>query len=83
MLERNPIERNAAGHPLLTPKQAAKYLGFSEGWMAKMRMRGGGPKYIRLGRKCRYTRTDLDAWIHAHRVSHTSEESQAQREGWA
>ena len=39
---------------LLTPEQAAKYLGFTEGWLAKLRMRGGGPKWIRLGRKCRY-----------------------------
>jgi len=72
-----------AGCALLTSEQAAKYLGFTDGWLAKMRMTGGGPKYVRLGRKCRYTRADLDAWIYAHRVSNTSEESQAQREGWA
>ena len=74
---------NAARCPLLTPEQAAQYLGFTEGWMAKMRMRGGGPKWVRLGRKCRYTLADLDAWINTHRVSNTSEKSQAQREGWA
>ena len=73
----------AASSALLTPEQAAKYLGFTDGWLAKLRMRGGGPKYVRLGRKCRYTRPDLDAWISAHRVGNTSEKSQAQREGWA
>ena len=73
----------AAIGALLTPEQAAKYLGFTEGWLAKLRMRGGGPKWIRLGRKCRYTLADLEAWISAHRVSNTSEQSQAQREGWA
>jgi excisionase family DNA binding protein len=74
---------SAASGALMTPKQAAKYLGFTEGWLAKLRMRGGGARWIRLGRKCRYTRADLDAWISAHRVSNTSEKSQAQREGWA
>ncbi len=74
---------NASGNALMTSEQAAKYLGFTDGWLAKLRMRGGGPKYIRLGRKCRYAPADLDTWLAAHRVSNTSEKSQAQREGWA
>ena len=78
----NGVSRSA-GCALLTSEQAAKYLGFTDGWLAKLRMTGGGPKYVRLGRTCRYTCADLDAWIAAHRVSSTSEESRAQREGWA
>jgi predicted DNA-binding transcriptional regulator AlpA len=74
---------SAASGALMTPGQAAKYLGFTTGWLAKLRMRGGGPRHVRLGRKCRYTLADLDAWISAHRVNNTSEKSQAQREGWA
>jgi hypothetical protein len=69
----------AVGSALLTPEQAAKYLGFTVGWMAKLRMRGGGPNWIRLGTKCRYTLADLDEWISAHRVSTTSQQSKAER----
>ena len=58
---------------LLKPEKAGEFLGFSEGWLAKLRMRGTGPKYVKLGRKVRYVRADLDAWIAASRLSSTSE----------
>jgi hypothetical protein len=60
------------GARLLTSVQAAEYLGFTAGWLAKLRVQGGGPKWIRLGRKARYTIADLESWIGEHRVSSTS-----------
>ena len=45
--------------PLLTPKEAAVRLKVSDSWMAKARMRGDGPPYIRIGRSIRYSQAAL------------------------
>lgn len=68
---------------LMPPEEAARFLGFKEGWLAKLRMTGGGPKFVKLGRLVRYRRADLEAWIASHVVASTSERSKAQREGCA
>ena len=44
---------------LLTAKEAAKLLKVSLSWLAKARMRGDGPPYIRVGRSIRYSRSRL------------------------
>jgi hypothetical protein len=38
-----------------TPAETAKILKVSESWLAKARMRGEGPPFIRIGRSVRYT----------------------------
>ena len=43
---------------LLTPKEAANFLRVSESWLAKARMRGDGPPYVKLGRSIRYREGD-------------------------
>jgi predicted DNA-binding transcriptional regulator AlpA len=48
---------------LLTPKEAATRLKVSLSWLAKARMRGDGPPYIRIGRSIRYRETDLLQWM--------------------
>ena len=63
--------------PLLKPDEAGGYLGFTAGWLAKLRMNGSGPKFIKLGRKIRYARSDLDAWIAAGRLVSTSQHNAA------
>jgi hypothetical protein len=68
---------------LLKPDAAAKYLALTEGWLAKLRCMGGGPKYVKLARRVLYRRCDLDAWIAAQTIANTSQETQARREGWA
>ena len=71
-------EFKSTKEPLLRPDDAARYLGFGAGWLAKLRMRGGdGPKFIKLGRRIRYTRSDLDQWVEANRVRSTSERQPA------
>lgn len=53
-----------AQHGLLTPKQAADYLGFTLAALAAWRSRGGGPRFVKInGRVCRYRQEDLDSWI--------------------
>lgn len=50
----------------LTPIQAAKYLGISEGALRLWRSEGKGPRHFKAGEKLiRYRRADLDSWIEA------------------
>ncbi len=44
----------AAGDPLLAPKTAALVLGLSVSWLAKARLRGDGPRYVKVGHAVRY-----------------------------
>lgn len=58
---------------LLHSRDAARYLGVSEAWLARERWKGaGGPAYVKVGgasgRAIRYLRADLDAWISGNRV---------------
>jgi predicted DNA-binding transcriptional regulator AlpA len=48
---------------LLTPKEAAGLLKVSLSWLAKTRMRGEGPPYIKLGRSVRYSEVALLQWM--------------------
>jgi len=53
--------------------EAASYLNLSSASLAKMRCMGGGPVFIRLGRKIGYQRPDLDDWLAARRTINTSD----------
>ena len=44
---------------LQTELEAAKYLNVSHRTLQKLRVVGGGPKFIKLGRKVRYRLADL------------------------
>ena len=48
---------------LMTPNEAAKILKVSLSWLAKARMRGDGPPYIRVGRSIRYAEAALIQWM--------------------
>ena len=59
---------------ILRPAEAAEYLGVSTSTLAKRRLRGEHPSFIKLGKKAvGYLRQDLDAWIEECRRSSTSE----------
>lgn len=58
----------------LTPKEAAAYLRGSKSYLDKLRVYGGGPKFLRFGkRKILYRKSDLDFWAAQHRFGSTSE----------
>ncbi len=44
---------------LLTESEAANFLRVSESWLAKARMRGDGPPYVKIGRLIRYGESTL------------------------
>jgi excisionase family DNA binding protein len=58
---------------LLTPKEAAVLLKVSLSWLAKARMRGDGPPWMRIGRSVRYAETALLQWMKSRQRLSTSE----------
>ena len=62
-----------SGERLLTPKEAANVLRLSLSWLAKARMRGDGPPYVKLGRAIRYREGALVQWLRSRQRLSTSE----------
>ena len=56
----------------LKPKAAAAYIGWSESRLAKSRVWGDGPAFIKLSRSVIYRLQDLDDWMLANRRTSTS-----------
>ena len=52
---------------------AASYLGMSKSTLEKLRVFGGGPKYLKLGHLVRYRPQDLDEWMSERLIGSTSE----------
>ena len=64
---------------LLTPKEAARFINLSESFLAKARMRGDGPRYLKLSRSVRYSNADLLLWLKACAKTSTAEGQQDDR----
>jgi len=59
--------------------EAAKYVRLSSSTLAKMRLRGDGPPFIKAGsRSVLYAISDLDAWLGQRTFRSTSEAAK----GW-
>lgn len=59
--------------PLLTPDEAAAYLRLARATLAKMRCLGGGPRFVRLGRKIAYRGSDLESWLEKRLAASTTD----------
>lgn len=66
-----------SGDRLMTEKEAAEYLAVSVRTLQDKRLRGGGPRFVKLFRSVRYRLSDLDGFIAAATRAHTSEEGRA------
>jgi predicted DNA-binding transcriptional regulator AlpA len=63
----------------LPPRQFARVVGLSESSLAKKRMTGSGPPYVKIGRAVRYgVRTGLE-WMAAQTRRSTSEPPESDR----
>lgn len=51
--------------PLLDTTQAAECLGLVPQTLANWRCQGVGPRYVKLGARVRYRRTDVEAFVRA------------------
>lgn len=58
---------------LLKPKSLAEQLSVTDGCLAKWRVTGEGPRFIRVGRRIAYDPRDVQEWLDARRVGSTSQ----------
>lgn len=64
---------NKENRTKLTVSEAAEYVRLSPSTLNKMRLRGDGPAYLKLGpRRVIYDRIDLDEWLNRSRRRSTS-----------
>jgi excisionase family DNA binding protein len=69
-----PPPHDEANERLLTTAEAPVYLRVSKSYLDKLRVYGGGPPFLRPGkRKVLYRKSDLDTWLARHRFGSTSE----------
>jgi predicted DNA-binding transcriptional regulator AlpA len=57
----------------LTVGEAAAFLRLIHSWLAKARMRGDGPRYVKIGSAIRYSESALLQWIRSNTRLSTSE----------
>jgi hypothetical protein len=57
----------------LSEYQAAEFLGLSVRTLQAWRVRGGGPRYLKIGRAVRYQRRELVSYQRKHTIASTSE----------
>ena len=62
-------------HPrkMLSTAEAAEYLGYGKSTLDKLRLEGGGPRFISHGRRVTYDPADLDEWAGARKRTSTSD----------
>jgi predicted DNA-binding transcriptional regulator AlpA len=58
---------------VLDPRSASTYLGIAVQTLARWRVEGAGPPFLKLGTAIRYDRSDLDTWLDARRQRSTTE----------
>ena len=72
--ERHDKRSNFQRHGrLFTPPETAKSLGISQSWLAKARLRGDGPRYIKIGRAVRYSEPAIREYLRARTRGSTGE----------
>ena len=86
---RRALENGPAGRPiprdpdaLLLPSETGFLIGVKERTLEAKRLRGGGPPFIRISRRCvRYRRQDVLDWIAERRRRSTSDPGPTPAEG--
>ncbi len=69
----------ASNNDLLSVPRTSEFLGVAPSTLAKWRVVGNGPAFVRVGGRIMYRRTALDAFIDARSYPHTSAYSQPVR----
>jgi hypothetical protein len=58
----------------MSTRRVSEAYGFSESFLNKRRVFGGGPPFIKVGRKVLYDDAKFEAWLAAHERRSTSEQ---------
>ena len=66
---------NGSPKRVLSVLEAAARVGLSKPTLDKLRVYGGGPPFLKLGRRVVYDPSDLDQWLSSHRRHSTSDET--------
>lgn len=67
------VSNSALSTEYLTPPEAAAFTRLAVQTLAKLRVQGGGPPYVKISRRVVYGRAALQAWMDARVCSSTSE----------
>lgn len=70
-------ETVATQRRMLRAPEAAEYLSLSTSTLAKMRLAGNGPRFIKWARRVAYDPADLEKWLADKRRSSTSDKGGA------
>jgi len=68
------MEEQNNDDPVLSPAAASAYMGhrLSVQSLAKMRLDGRGPRFLKLGSRVGYRRSSIDEWLKEHERTSTS-----------
>ena len=66
--------KNDGMEHLLKPDETAEYLRLSLAWLAKARMSGDGPPFVKIGRSVRYSKAALLHWAKTRQRLSTNEQ---------
>lgn len=69
--------RSTVQSPYMYTEAAAQFLGMGRRNLERLRVTGGGPKFVKIGRKCAYRREALEAWVESREFGSTSEARRA------
>ena len=58
----------------LNTDEAARYCGLAKATLDQLRTKGGGPIYIKAGRRVIYDTADLDQWLANLKFTSTADE---------
>jgi predicted DNA-binding transcriptional regulator AlpA len=64
---------DAPAERLLTTTEASLALGVSPAFLANLRVKGGGPRFFKLGHAVRYSREQLIEWARGRERASTSQ----------
>jgi len=70
----NAIAQQSKQDALLTAPDVANLLRVSLSWLAKARLRGDGPRFVKVGRSVRYPEVYVREYIKQRTRSSTSEQ---------
>ena len=68
-----PVTKTIDPEKLYAPKVAAELMDMSVSWLAKARLRGDGPRYVKFGRSVKYQGLDLIEYRKSKKRHSTSE----------
>ena len=67
------ITRPAPAPVIMNERQAAEYVQLSVRTLQNMRVRGGGPAFVKAGARVLYELDDLVTWLRGNKRASTSE----------